>query len=271
MNSRSLLIKSFLFLFIGLLIASPTTVNAKHYSGYHYGYGHYYPYHRPYYRHHYKYKYHRGYHGHYGVSAHTSGNAAYVLLGVLGAAVLYHVFTHDRYDSKKYDKLPSYNKRTTAKSAIYKKQTKPVKKQSIEDYKYKEYEGWYWLAKGNSDHALNIFAVQSQQNLNSGKPKIGFALAAASNGEVDRANRAMRKAITINPDALNNIPLDDIDHKFNLIVDHFNDIEDNNDKSFMLATMLYIQKEYQAANELMRNSDQSESANNLRRLIQYYI
>ena len=256
---------------IGLFVFASSPSYATYYSGHHYKpyYGQYgYSHHRPYvYKHHrhYGYPYHRSYYhsrhrhyGHYGVSSHFSGDAAYVVLGILGAAFLTHLFT-----SNKTEYRNTYPK-TYSNTAPVKYKT-PARKTT---YHYNENEGWDWLAKGNADYALDIFAVQSQQDLNSGIPKVGFAIAAATRGEKERAIRAMRKAVRIDATALNLINIETIEPTIQKLTKNYqlNNINDT-DTYFMIATLAYLNKDYVTANTLITENDQSQSANNLRELL----
>jgi len=182
---------------ISLLLFFASTGNAVAYGGhgYHYGYGHGYGYH--------------GY-GHYSHHGHI-GTAGYVFIGILGIAILSHILHNDNYGYRHYRESYSYKQPKIYRPSTHPGQisvydktiTKPV-------YSYSNNEGWDWLAKGNADYALDIFAIQSQQNLNSGIPKVGFAIAAATNGEMDRATRAMRKAIRVDAAALDKININNI-------------------------------------------------------------
>lgn len=251
------------------IFASPLSY-ATYYGGHHYKhhYRHYsYPYHRPYYNYH--HGHHRRYHGHYGVSAHLSGDAAYVVLGVLGAALLAHIFTDNKSQysettHKAYATTPSINVVTPASVQYQKQRNKSI-------YHYRENEGWERLANGNADYALDIFAVQSQQNLNSGVPKVGFAIAVATMGEKDRAIRAMRKAVRIDANALNSIDINTIKLTINKLTEDYQSTINNNpvdtDAAFMAATLSYLQQDYETAKSLIAKNDQSESANKLRGLL----
>ena len=255
--------------------ASATYYGGHHYKPYykHYGYG--YNYHRPYYykhHRHYRYPYHRSYynryHGHYGVSAHLSGDAAYVVLGILGAAVLAHVFTNNKPTYRdNYPKTYSTTPHVNVVKTKPVKYTIPIKKKV---YHYSENEGWEWLAKGDAGYALDIFAVQSQQNLNSGKPKVGFAIAAATMGEKERAIRFMRKAVRIDASALNRVDIKTIEPTIKQITENYQSNKNNTndvDASFMIATLSYLKQDYATANTIIAENDQSQSANNLRELL----
>lgn len=245
------------------------TANATFYGGHHYNsyYGHQaYPYHRPYYGHH--YNYHRGYHRRYGVGAYVSGDAALVVLGVLGVALLSHILTNNSQSKDSYPK--SYPSTTPAKKVIpatanYSK----VNNKKV--YRYNVNAGWKNIAKDNANTALDIFAVQSQQALTSGTPKIGFAIAAAMLGEKQRAIHAMRKAIRIDAIALNRIDNSEINHTIkNLIEDYQSDLNNNSeneDTAFMVAALSYLDQDYTKANNIISEQDKKQSTQNLKELL----
>jgi hypothetical protein len=200
------------------------------------------------------------------VSAHVSSDAAYVVLGILGAALLGHIFTNNKPAYKDtYPKTYSTTPRVNVVNTAPVKYRTPNKKTI---YHYNENEGWERLAKGNADYALDIFAVQSQQNLNSGKPKVGFAIAAATMGEKERAIRAMRKAVRIDANALNRVDINTIEPTIKQLTESYQSNKNNtNDTSFMMATLSYLKQDYATANTLIAENDQSQSANNLRELL----
>lgn len=246
MTTKNITTLLFKIALISLMVFSTNISYAGNYGGYHY-YGY----------HNYPHNYHRRHHGHY---RHGSSNVGYIILGVLGAAVLAHILTKDRVES-----TPPIIK--NKQPVVY---NKPVPKKKT--YHYNDHEDWDWLAQGNMTRALDIFAVQSQQRLNSGIPKIGFALAAASHGENERAARAMRKALRVDAFALNKINTIHIKTELENLSRHYGIISDsettNSDNAFMLATLSYLQQDYVTANKLISNNDQSQSAINLRHLLQ---
>jgi len=250
---------SFLF-----FIANPNYAVAYGGHGYHhgYGYGHSYGHHG--------YSIHYSHHGHI-------GTAGYVFLGILGVAVLSQILDNDNYRDRRYRKNPFYNQPIYKQSRPYKPSTYPGRI-TIDDkskmkpvYAYRDNEGWDWLAKGNAGYALDIFAIQSQQNLNSGIPKIGFAIAAAENGDMDRATRVMRKAIRVDAAALDKINISKIKAMMETLSEKYKLSLDNNknntDNMFMIAALSYLQQDYETAHDLITESDKSPSANNLRELI----
>lgn len=258
--------------FFSFLIFAASSNHAIAYGGhgYHYGYGLSYGYHG--YRHY-------GNHG-VGYSAYYSqhgniGTAGYVFLGILGVAVLSQILdnNNDRYRYAR--KYRTYEQPTYNKPRPYILQTQPrrisIREKSKPVYIYSNNEGWDWLAKGNASYALDIFAIQSQQNMNSGIPKVGFAIAAATNGEMDRATRAMRKAIRLDATALDKININNIRSRIETLSEDYklmlNNNENNPDNSFMVAALSYLQQDYAIAGNLIAEDDHSQSANNLRELI----
>jgi hypothetical protein len=247
-----------------LFIASPNYAVAYGGHGYNYGYGYGHGYG------HYGYGHH-SYGGHYSHHGHI-GTAGYVFLGILGVAILSQILDNDNDRDRHYRKPYSYNQPKPQKpptqprhiSIDDKSKSKPV-------YSYRDNEGWDKLAKGNEDYALDIFAIQSQQDLNSGIPKVGFAIAAAANGDTDRATRAMRKAIRVDAAALDKININNIESTIETLSRNYQLILNNNknniDNAFMVAVLTYLKQDYATAKDLIAESDKSQSANNLRELI----
>ena len=250
-----------------LFIASPNYAVAYGGHGYNYGYGYGHGYG------HYGYGHH-SYRGHYSHHGHI-GTAGYVFLGILGVAVLSQILNNDNYRDRHYRKPYSYNQPTYKQSRPYKPPTQPrrilIDKKSTAKpvFSYRDNEGWDWLAKGNADYALDIFAIQSQQNLNSGIPKVGFAIAAASNGDTDRATRAMRKAIRTDATALDKININNIKPTIETISENYKLTlnKNNTDNAFMIATLSYLQQDYATAKGMISENDHSQSASKLRKLI----
>ena len=233
------------------------TGNAVAYGGYHYGYGH--GYHH--YDHHSHYGFHASYHSHDDI-----GTGGYIVLGLIGAVLLTHILNNDndRYQGT-YHRSYAYQTPVT-----YSRIVQPVKQKPV--YTFRSNEGWDALLNGNAKLALDIFAVQSQQNLDSGIPKAGFALAAAASGELDRGARTMRKAIQIDPAALNIIPINnELELTIDLLTEEYESTlqykQINTDNSFMVAALSYLKQDYATARNMIAVSDHSQSANNLRKMI----
>jgi len=242
-----------------LFIASPNYAVAYGGHGYSYGYGHSYGHHG--YRHY-------GHHSHHG----DISTAGYVFLGILGVAILSQILDNDNDRDRRYRNPYSYNQPKPQKSPTQPRHLsvddKPISKPV---YAYGDNEGWDRLANGNEDYALDIFAIQSQQNLNSGVPKVGFAIAAATNGETDRALRAMRKAIRVDAAALDKININNIESTIETLSKNYTLILNNNknniDNAFMAAVLSYLKQDFKTANKLIADNDKSQSAHNLRELL----
>lgn len=126
-----------------------------------------------------------------------------------------------------------------------------------------------WAALGNyqTDKALNGFAYQSQQNPQNAVPKVGYALAITLTGEYEKAAWAMSLALASNvtdlhyfqPDANMQLVLDDM-------------LANYSSQPIMRATILYLQQDYQAANnavsELLNHCNDCRGEQNLQDLIQ---
>jgi tetratricopeptide (TPR) repeat protein len=256
------------FLLTLIFVSSPS--HATYYGGHHYKHhsGHYgHINHRPHYNYH--RNHHRRYGVHHGVHARLNDTAAYVVLGVLGIALLSHIFSDDNSQYK--NTYPQSYPNSTPVNVISPREVVYQKPINHTSYKYNENEGWERLSRGNVETALDIFAVQSQQNLNSGKYKIGFALAAAAKGEKQRAILAMRKAVRIDIAALDSIYIHELESNIRNIVEDYkssiNKSQNKKDIAFMIATLSYLQKDYETARLYINESDQNLSTNLVRSLI----
>ena len=248
--------KKLLFLLLPLLLL-PAQARAGYYGGHAWFYDWHYP------RHYYQHDYHVG----------LGTDAALVVLGILGAAALVAMlgnsYERDRYYSRAYRlprSKPTYRQfRSPGHApATVKVQKKPV-------YDYPDNAGWDRLAMGRSEYAMDIFAIQSQQQPDNGLPRLGFALAAAKQGETARAARAMRRAVRLDAGALDRLP---INRKLKttlaaLSADNPPGIPDADpDRAFLLATLFYLQEDYTSARQQLATNDTSDSARALKRLIE---
>jgi hypothetical protein len=250
-------------LLIGSLVITSSGVQAR--GGHGYGYGHH------------GYKSHYGYGVHY--RHHGHGDAAgYLVLGLIGGAILTTILTQSQYERERdyaYEELP---RRQPYGRARYEQPGQemylPEQRQPVS--RYRDYEGWDWLERGYAEKAMNIFAMQSQEDLDAGMPRVGFALAAAINGEKERGTRSMRKALEVDPDALRYINItrglqpavDDLSREYELLA--LGDYH-RPDEAFMLATLSYLQKDYETAHRVISDSiadgDYSQSTRNLKVLL----
>ena len=248
--------KKLLFLLLPLLLF-PAQARAGYYGGHAYFYDWHYP-------RHYHHDYHVG----------IGGDAALVVLGILGAAALVAMlgnsYERDRYYSRAYRpprSKPTYQQfRSPGRHAPA---TIKVRKRPV--YDYPDNAGWDRLTMGRSEYAMDIFAIQSQQQPDNGLPRLGFALAAAKKGETARAARAMRRAVRLDAAALDRLPLN---RKLkttlaDLSADNPPGIPDADpDRAFLLATLFYLQEDYASARQQLATNDTSDSAQALKRLIE---
>lgn len=241
---------------INIVLVPGATAYGGFYNGYQY---------RQYYR---PYGHYGGYAG-YHYSDHGDA-VGYLILGLIGGAILTNILTNDNHNHRYYPQRATYFPER------YQRSTLPATSNTVtgeRDYHYGNQEGWDKLAKGDAGHALDIFAVQSQQQLHNGVPRIGFALAAAAIGDRDRGMRAMRKAVSMDPNALQNLTLNpDVFATIDFLQGEYSRAiqSDNNntDDAFMLATLSVMKNDFATAQELMNNTDTSNSAKNLRELLE---
>jgi hypothetical protein len=252
---------------IGLFLVAASPSYAGSYGGYghHFGYGYGYT--------------HHGYYGHYSYHGYGS-HLGYVLLGLTGIILLSHLLNQaDHYPRRQhynpYGYHPPESISVPARQPTYSNsQSRQVKKSIMPSYGEKE--GWDWLAKGETEQALNIFAIQSQQNLNSGIPKIGFAIAAAVNGDLDRGTRAMRRALRVDPASLHDIYINEyLETKIAVLSEEYQSAlqnkESHTDEAFMVAALSYLKRDFATADNAIGDAiaagDQDQSTSNLRQLI----
>jgi len=227
---------------------------------------------------------HGGHHGHshHGHSGHYDG-LGYFFLGVAGIVLLSHILnSSDTYGDRRY-KNPygsrhsgSYHKPSHAR--VHQLPVRTISSSPLTIFG--EDAGWDSLTNGNAKQALDIFAIQSQQNLDSGIPKVGFAIAATVNGDTARGTRMMRKAIRTDPSALTKVSANKniattVDYLAMKIPKEIQSapqrFEQSADLSFMLAALSYLKQDYVKANDVINDTsiknDQSQSTHNLRMLI----
>lgn len=108
-----------------------------------------------------------------------------------------------------------------------------------------------WAALGNyqTDQALDGFAYQSQQNSQNALPKVGYALAIALTGEFDKAAWAMGLALAANVTDLHYFQAD---ANMQLVLADM--LANYSNQPIMRATILYLQQDYQAADNAVSES-----------------
>lgn len=125
-----------------------------------------------------------------------------------------------------------------------------------------------WAALGNyqTAQALDGFAYQSQQNPNNAVPKVGYALSTALAGEYDKAAWAMDLALAGN---VNDLHYFQADANLQLVLDEM--LMNYADAPLMSAAILYLQQDYQAADDVigesLQNCNDCRSEQNLQLLI----
>ncbi len=136
-------------------------------------------------------------------------------------------------------------------------------------------DGWKLLKEHRPDDALNAFAIEAQEHPTRGMPKVGYALAAAENGQLDRGVWAMRRALRFEPEALHYMNVDkqlqksirELIHRY----DYDSASEKATDAAFMRAALHYLLREDKKAraamDQALRVRDDSASAKNLGKLI----
>jgi hypothetical protein len=141
-----------------------------------------------------------------------------------------------------------------------------------------DYElGWNLLREDRPAEAVQAFGHYAQANPSEGMPKVGYALALADLGRLDKGIRAMRRALQENPEALAYVA---IDGKLRWKVERAKGRYEQSDQfsgndpggSFMLAALHYLLDDMDAAQKAMERNidsyDTSTSAKNLKRLIE---
>lgn len=137
-------------------------------------------------------------------------------------------------------------------------------------------EGWNLLRRGKPAEAADAFGRLAQASPTEGKPKVGYALAAAELGRLDKGIWAMRRALRQDPESLQYVI---IDHQLQLKVEALikryqqsDRYDDSSDGAFMVAVLHYLLGDMDAAQESMARDSNSHdthtSAENLRRLIE---
>jgi hypothetical protein len=206
-----------------------------HYGGHHYGY--YGSYYKPYRSHHYG-----GYYRHY--PYYGSGNRHY---------------RRNSYSEPDY---------TTSSSDQYSSVVASSGAANADDK-----HGWTLLAGGDQESALKTFSTQAQNDPKNGALKVGYALATAETGDLDRGVWAMRRAVRIDPDALHYLRLDeDMQGIVNNLIHRYEDDDyhtlEATDRDFMVASLYYLLHNAEAAARILPDKDTHTSTQNLGRLIQ---
>lgn len=139
--------------------------------------------------------------------------------------------------------------------------------------------GWRLLAQNSPREALDVFAAQGGYRPKDGVLKVGYALSAAMQRDLDKAAWAMRGAFRIDPDSLHYLKIDaSLRASIETLLDEYhiqlNYAQGNRhfDVAFMIAALNYLIHEIAAARAAIAESvenlgDNSPSAINLQRLV----
>jgi len=260
-----------------------------YYGGYgHHGYGHHYGYG---YGHHYGYGYGHHYggheHGHHGGYGH---HYAYYGLGAYALYGLFGHYGHDDYDyghhyygghyytpyyshysypyAYGYSSYPSRSRHTYSGSRHENTNQEGARISHVRD-------GWQLLRNNHPNDALNAFATEAETHPTKGMPKVGYALASAGAGQLDRGVWAMRRALRFEPEALRYMAVDkslqtrirELIHRY----DYDSASAKATDAAFMRASLHYLLREStearHAMDQVVQAHDDTVSAKNLNKLI----
>jgi len=136
--------------------------------------------------------------------------------------------------------------------------------------------GWTLLGNNHASAALTDFGRQAQASPSKGGPKVGYALASADLGRLNKGVWAMRRALRIDPESLHYVALDQhMDAKVAQIIRQYEKkmaySGTDTDAAFMLASLHYLRRNMEAArsniDQAMQARRISTSTKNLRGLI----
>ncbi len=256
----------------------------RRYYGYHYGYG--YPYG-------YGYRYdndrrpnlglfgrpHIGFVGTYGGLHLGLGeyHRRYSYYGSYGRSYSGSYTDYDDYGSD-YDNDGSYRRGTSdySSDSTYQTNNQYNEQSSRRDTSASEPDGWSLLGSEQSPRAKIWFAQQARDNPNAGRFKVGFALAVADDGNLSGGVWAMRRALRLAPQAVENLQLDaSIRERMRAVLQSYASDEadyiDKSDRAFMRAAIHYLLGDTSRAVDLAKQADDagdaSRSLGNLRDLL----
>lgn len=133
--------------------------------------------------------------------------------------------------------------------------------------------GWLQLANEEYLDALSTFSAKARIEPNDGTLRVGYALAAAETGDLHKGVWAMRSALRIDPESLNNLILDASLQSIirNLINQYTDDRHDTLAivaRDFMIASLYYLLGDDESAGKTLPVKDTDSSTKNLGRLIE---
>lgn len=136
--------------------------------------------------------------------------------------------------------------------------------------------GWGLLNEGEPLEALSAFGAEAKANPGAGVPKAGYALAAASAGDLDRGVWAMRRAFRYEPGVLPDLAeetgvhdtVDELIPQYEYELGHD---EAQSDAAFMIAALNVLKGDEAAADSAAARAaeegDTTESLTNLQRVL----
>lgn len=137
--------------------------------------------------------------------------------------------------------------------------------------------GWARLAEGRYDEAITFFADQANNAPLNGQPKIGYALAAAGAGDLNRGAWAMRRALSIDPQAFHYVTANDglksrISELITRYVESPKGAVQDTEAALMVASLHYLLRQADPAREAIKAALATDGPNaatlNLSRMIE---
>jgi len=118
---------------------------------------------------------------------------------------------------------------------------------------------WELLAAGDNSAAVTTFIEEITKDPTAGAPKLGYALAMAAGGDLEKGTWALRRAFEIDPEGASDVMLSG---KHRSVVEgvtekYVSDAEAkgiNKDNSYSLATLFMLQGDIEAAEMIVKNS-----------------
>lgn len=206
------------------------------------------------------------YGGHHGYSRHHYGGYGYRP---------YSYYPRYRYTPRRYY-APSRSYQYYPGSSYNAAESNNSNQHHDKSYTDTESTGWKNISQGQSDSALAIFAKEAENNPKAGIPKVGYALAAASSGNLSAGVWAMRRAFRVDPDSLHYLQLDEAGlDLINTIIEKYqyslNQDDNFLNEAFMVSALNYLKHDYNASDTAVQHAiekgDESTSVHNLKKLI----
>ena len=132
---------------------------------------------------------------------------------------------------------------------------------------------WTLLAQGRQFESLRHFARQADLFPENGNPKLGYALAAATAGDLSRGERAMRRVLRTDPAALRDLDLaDELRPLVVRLASLYSERhDDDRDAAMMLCALYYVLRHEDstlfAVELVMANGETGPAASKLRQLV----